>query len=91
MVGGNWITPVAVYGKSVNIVLPIVNMGNQNINNIIVTPVISSSTKEWPFEISTSGYSQTIRDLPGKGNGQTDFDRRRELTWTLQTRTDALN
>ncbi len=91
MVGGNWITPVAVYGKSVNIVLPIVNMGNQNINNVIVTPVISSSTKDWPFEILTSGYSQTIRDLPGKGNGQSDFDRRRELTWTLQTRGDALN
>lgn len=89
MVGGDWVTPVATYGQNVNIVLPIVNMGSVNLANISVTPVISNSVTEWPFEIETSGYTQTITDLPGKGNGQSDMDRRRELTWTLKTREDA--
>lgn len=91
MVGGNWVTPTAVYGRTVNVVLPIVNMSNRHLTNVIVTPVIASNTTEWPFEIETSGYTQTIADLPGKGNGQNDMDRRRELTWTFKTRSDVLN
>lgn len=91
MVGGNWVTPTAVYGRTVNVVLPVVNMSNTNLTNVIVTPVISSDTGEWPFEIETSGYTQTIADLPGRGNGQNDMDRRRELTWTFKTRGDVLN
>jgi hypothetical protein len=91
MVGGNWITPVATYGRTVNVVLPVVNMSNTNLTNVIVTPVIASNTSEWPFEIQTSGYTQTIPDLPGRGSGQNDMDRRRELTWTFQTRSDVLN
>lgn len=91
MVGGNWVTPVATYGQLVNIVLPVVNMGAVNLANVTVTPVTSNLVSEWPFEIETSGYTQTILDLPGKGNGQSDMDRRRELTWTLKTRADALS
>ena len=91
MVGGNWITPVATYGQVVNVVLPVVNMGAVNLANVTVTPVTSNLVSEWPFEIETSGYTQTIRDLPGKGNGQSDMDRRRELTWSFKTRADALS
>lgn len=91
MVGGNWVTPTATYGRTVNVVLPVVNMSNTNLTNVIVTPVIASDTSEWPFEIETSGYTQTIADLPGRGNGQNDMDRRRELTWTFKTRGDVLN
>ncbi len=91
MVGGNWITPVATYGQVVNVVLPVVNMGAANLANVTVTPVVSNLVGEWPFEIETSGYTQTIRDLPGKGNGQSDMDRRRELTWSFKTRADALS
>ncbi len=91
MVGGNWVTPTAVYGRSVNVVLPIVNMSTTHLTNVIVTPVIGQNTNEWPFEIETSGYTQTIPDLPGRGNGQSDMDRRRELTWTFTVRDDVLN
>lgn len=91
MVGGNWVTPVATYGQVVNVVLPVVNMGAVNLANVTVTPVTSNVVSEWPFEIETSGYTQTIPDLPGKGNGQSDMDRRRELTWSFKTRTDALS
>lgn len=91
MVGGNWVTPTVTYGQTVNIVLPVVNMGSVNLSNVTVTPVTSNLVSEWPFEIQTSGYTQTIPDLPGKGNGQSDMDRRRELTWTLKARTDALS
>ena len=89
MVGGNWVTPVANAGSHVNVVLPVVNMGKDMVRDAVVTPVIASDSKEWPFEIEKSSYTQTIADLPGTRNGGSDMDRRRELTWTFKTRKDA--
>ncbi len=91
MVGGDWVTPVAYAGGTVNVVLPVVNMSNIPLKDVIITPVVAGNTDDWPFEIDTSGYTQTIPDLPGKGNGQNDMDRRRELTWTYRVRKDVLN
>lgn len=90
-VGGNWVTPVANAGQPVSIVLPIVNMGKTNVTKAVVTPVLSTDTATWPFEITQSGYSQTIEDLPGTDTGMSDMDRRRELTWNLQTRSNVGN
>ena len=85
-------TPVARYGQYVNVVLPIVNMMKGiHLNNVIVTPIVATNTGDWPFEIETSGYTQTIPDLPGIGNGQNDMDRRRELTWTFKVKDNVLN
>ena len=91
MVGGTWVTPVANAGQEVSIVLPVVNMGKTNVTNAVVTPVLSTDTATWPFEITQSSYSQTIADLPGTDTGMSDMDRRRELTWNLKTRSDVGN
>ena len=89
MVGGSWVTPTASAGKEISIVLPVVNMGKTMVTDAVVTPVLSTSTTEWPFEITNSNYSQTIADLPGTDSGMSDMDRRRELTWNLKTRSDV--
>lgn len=89
MIGGNWVTPVANAGQYVNVVLPVVNMGRNWVDHVVVTPQISQDAAAWPFEIETSNYSQTIEGLPGTDDGGSDMDRRRELTWTLKTRKDA--
>ena len=49
-VADNWQTPVVSYGQGVSIVLPIVNFGTEELNNLIVEPVISTLVTEWPFE-----------------------------------------
>lgn len=69
MVGGTWVTPVANAGQEVSIVLPVVNMGKTNVTNAVVTPVLSTDTATWPFEITQSSYSQNIADLPGTDTG----------------------
>lgn len=91
MVGGSWVTPVANAGEAVSIVLPVVNMGKTMVTDAVVTPALSTETGEWPFEITSSNYSQTIKDLPGTDTGMSDMDRRRELTWNLKTRSDVGN
>ena len=88
MVGGSWVTPVANAGQTISVVLPVVNMGKTMVTDAVVTPVLSTDTSAWPFEITSSNYSQTIPDLPGTDTGMTDMDRRRELTWELKTRSD---
>ena len=91
MVGGSWVTPVADAGEAVSIVLPEVNMGKTMVTDAVVTPALSTDTSSWPFEITSSNYSQTITDLPGTDTGMSDMDRRRELTWNLKTRSDVGN
>lgn len=88
MVGGSWVTPVADAGQTVSVVLPVVNMGKTMVTDAVVTPVLSTDTASWPFEITNSNYSQTIPDLPGTDTGMSDMDRRRELTWELKARSD---
>lgn len=81
-----WQTPVATYGQTVNIVLPLVNLGTDNLKNIIVSPEISTSTEEFPFEIEKTSYNVYINDLPGTDCGLSPIDRRREVTYTFKTR-----
>lgn len=90
-VGNNWTTPQATYGQSVNIVLPLVNIGNSAITNVIVTPVVNAEVASWPFEIQQTNYEQSISDMPGKDSGLSEYDRRRELTWTFKTRDNVTN
>lgn len=82
----NWTTPVARYGQTVNIVLPLVNLGYDNLTNIVVSPEISTSTDDFPFEIEKTSYNVYINDLPGSSSGLGIMDRRREVTYTLKTR-----
>lgn len=81
-----WKTPVATYGQTVNIVLPLVNLGTDNLKDIIVSPEISTSTEEFPFEIEKTSYNVYINDLPGTDCGLSPVDRRREVTYTFKTR-----
>ena len=68
-----------------------IHFNYEDLTKAVVTPVLSTDTATWPFEITQSGYSQTIEDLPGTDTGMSDMDRRRELTWNLQTRSDVGN
>lgn len=85
----NWGTPVATYGQTVNIVLPLVNLGTDNLTNIIVTPELSTNTEEFPFEIEKTSYNTYIKDLPGSSCGLSPMDRRREVTYSFKTRDDV--
>lgn len=82
----NWTTPVARYGQTVNIVLPLVNLGYDNLTNIVVSPEVSTSTDDFPFEIEKTSYNVYINDLPGSSCGIGLMDRRREVTYSFKTR-----
>lgn len=91
-VANNWTTPTVSYGQSVNIVLPLINMGEEWLTDLLVEPVISNDVKEWPFKPDSTGYTQNFNEIPGCATKLYDeaVFNRRELTWTFTAREDVL-
>ena len=92
-VGDNWDTPTAGYGQQVSIVLPIINLGSEELTDLVVNPVVSNDVAVWPFEPSASGYGQSFAEIPGNpfgGNYEAGMFARRELTWQFTVREDVL-
>ncbi len=81
-----WVTPVATHGQALYVVLPLVNMFDYNVHDVVVTPVLSSSTDTFPFEIDQTGFTQKIDTLVGE-NEQPDRNKRvQNCVWTFRTR-----
>lgn len=92
-VGNNWETPSASYGQQVSIVLPIINLGSEDLTDLVVSPVVSNDVKTWPFEPDTTGYIQSFAEIPGNpfgGNYEAGMFARRELTFQFTVREDVL-
>lgn len=90
-VGNIYDAPVAKYGEGVVLILPILNLGEEDLENVIVTPVISNSVKEWPFEISRTGYTEEIGEIPGSHTMEEAYANHREVRYALATRQDVLS
>ena len=89
-VADNWQTPVVSYGQGVSIVLPIVNFGTEELNDLIVEPKISTLVTEWPFEPDTTNYLQTEPFIPGCQTKEAAMANRREFTFHFKTRSDVM-
>lgn len=88
----NWVTPSVSYGQSVNIVLPLINMGEEWLTDLLVEPAVSNDVKEWPFEPNSTGYTQNFNEIPGCMTHLYDeaLFNRREVTYTFTAREDVL-
>lgn len=91
--GDNWETPTVRYGQQVSIVLPIVNLGSEELTDLVVSPVVSNDVAVWPFEPSATGFGQSFAEIPGNpfgGSYEAGMFARRELTWQFTVREDVL-
>ncbi|MCR5596475.1 MAG: hypothetical protein K6G12_11550 [Lachnospiraceae bacterium] len=89
-VADNWATPSVSYGQSVSIVLPIINLGTEELNDLVIEPEVSNDVTKWPFVPDKTGYVQTEPYIPGYVNDQYAFDNRREFTYHFQVRDDVM-
>lgn len=90
VIGDNIPTLVAEYGQPVTLVVPIYNMGDIQIEDIVVTPKVSTSVKEWPFNIDQTGYAAEITEIPGSTSKEEAFQNHRQVQYQLTTRQDVL-
>lgn len=90
-VGDNWETPTVSYGQQVSIVLPVVNFGTEELNDLIIEPVTSTSVTEWPFEPDMTNYLQTEPYIPGNSTKDAAMENRREFTFLFTARSDVMS
>ncbi len=89
--GDNWQTPKVAYGRQVAIVVPIINLGTEGLTNLIVQPEVSNDVSKWPFEPDSTGYVQTIPEIPGNSSYASAMETRREVTYYFTAREDVLS
>ena len=90
-VADNWATPTVSYGQQVSIVLPIVNFGTEELNDLIVEPQTSTLVTEWPFEPDMTNYLQTEPYIPGNSTKEAAMANRREFTFIFTVRSDVMS
>lgn len=90
-VGDNWMTPTVSYGNSVSIVLPIINFGTEELNDLIVAPQTSTIVSEWPFVPDKTAYIQTEPFIPGNKTYDSAMANRREFTFNFTAREDVMS
>lgn len=88
--GKEYDTTIANAGQQCEIAVPLVNLGDTNVTNVVITPVLSSDVTTWPFEISKTDYSQVCEKLEGENSGKDVLSRKCTFRWTLKTRADAV-
>lgn len=88
--GKEYDTTIANAGTECTIAVPLVNLGDTDVTNVVITPVLSGEAASWPFEISKTDYSQTLEKLEGLASGKETLDRKYTFRWTLKTRADAV-
>ena len=89
-VADNWQTPTVSAGQQVAIVLPIMNFGTEELNDLIVEPQTSTVVSEWPFEPDMTNYLQTEPFIPGNKTKEAAMQNRREFTFIFTVRSDVM-
>lgn len=89
-VGDNWQTPTVSAGQQVSIVLPVINFGTEELNDLIIEPQISNGVSEWPFEPDMTNYLQTEPYIPGNKTKEAAMENRREFTFIFTVREDVM-
>lgn len=90
-VGDNWTTPTVSYGQQVAIVLPVINFGTEELNDLIIEPKTSTVVTEWPFVPDKTSYLQTEPYIPGNQTYAAAMENRREFTFYFTAREDVMS
>lgn len=88
--GKEYETSTANAGHSCEIAVPLVNLGETDVTNVVITPVLSSDPTVWPFDIEKTDYSQVCDELEGEDSGKEILKRKHTFRWALRTRDDAV-
>lgn len=80
----------ASYGQSTMVTLNLVNLGTENITDVIVTPVVSTKATEWPFDILTPSDVRIIDSLMAASTAEEIATRQKEVSWAFVVSKDAL-
>lgn len=84
-------TPVATgkYGQSMDVTLSVINLGKEDVTDVVITPVVSNNVKEWPFVISDASDVRMISRIPKAGSVEAAAVLKQDVTWSFVVASEA--
>lgn len=79
-----------VYGQPCTVTIGLINLGGENIKDIVVTPVQDVDPQKWPFAISTASDAKIIKNLSPAGSIEDGKNKKQVLSWTFNVSDTAL-
>ncbi len=89
-INNNSLVRSASYGQSTTVTVNLVNLGNADLTDVIVTPVVSSKITEWPFAIQSSSDMRIISSLKAASTPEEIAAWQQTLSWNYVVSKDAL-
>ncbi|MBE5876181.1 MAG: hypothetical protein E7290_04780 [Lachnospiraceae bacterium] len=80
----------ASYGEDTFVVLSLMNLGVATVQDVVVTPVVSTDVKEYPFEIKQAYDAQYIEGIAPGSDLDDANAKRMDIGWMMTVREDAL-
>ena len=69
-VGNNWETPSVSYGQQVSIVLPIINLGSEELTDLVVSPVVPTMSRNGRLSLIPPVTDSPLPKYPGILSGE---------------------
>lgn len=78
------------YGQPAFVVLSLINLGNVDISNVVVTPKVSNDKTKWPFDISQPYDAKYIDGILASTSMNDAMAKRMDIGWNFMVREDVL-
>jgi hypothetical protein len=79
----------ASYGEQTFVVLSLINLGKNDITDVVVTPTVSNDKTKWPFNIEQAYDAQCIQIMQASDNTQEAYNKRMDIGWYFTVRSDV--
>lgn len=89
VIGEGQNTPKCVYGKDVTIKIPLINEGADDASDVVIAPILDSSTDVFPFEIKKMNYDKSVGTLSGSSTEKDRGKRTKTVEYKFTTRDDV--
>lgn len=80
----------AKYDQDIMVVLSLINLGNVDVKNVVVTPKVSNDKTKWPFDITQPYDAQYIPGLLASTSMEDAMTKRMDIGWNFKVRDDVL-
>lgn len=78
------------YGEQTFVVLSLINLGKNNITDIVITPTVSNDRTKWPFVINQAYDAQVVPGIAASNSAEEAHKNRMDIGWYFTTREDVL-
>jgi flagellar basal body-associated protein FliL len=80
----------ASYNEQTYVVLSLINLGKNDITDVVITPTVSNDRSKWPFNIEQAYDAQCIQIIQASDTTEEAYNKRMDVGWYFTVRSDVL-